>query len=338
MAATVLKSYEIRREREATWRALEDLVVKAEKRGLSALGPGELSQLPSLYRATLSSLSVARTVSLDKNVVAYLESLTARAYVIVYGTRARLAGSVLTFVTTTFPATVRRHIRLIAVALGFMVLGTVVAYALVRHDPTWFYTFVGDGYSGGRDPSTSTADLRAALYDTPADPGQTLTMFSSFLFSHNAQIGILAFALGFLFGVPVAYLMFQNGLVLGAFAGLYHNRGLGLELWAWLLPHGITELSAVLLCGGAGLLLARSLMFPGRRTRLASLAAAGKEAAVLVIGAVIMLFFAALIEGFFRQLVYSIPARFAMATATALFWGLYIGFCGRGAATGVDSA
>jgi uncharacterized membrane protein SpoIIM required for sporulation len=142
-------------------------------------------------------------------------------------------------------------------------------------------------------------------------------------------VSLLAFAVGFAGGVPSALLVFANGLVLGAFAALYHSRGLSVELWAWLLPHGVTELSAVVLCGGAGLALGQALVFPGRRDRRAALARRGREAAVLVVGAVAMLFIAALVEGIFRQRVHSVPVRYAVAAAFAVGWALYFSRAGR---------
>jgi hypothetical protein len=124
-------------------------------------------------------------------------------------------------------------------------------------------------------------------------------------------------------------LLFYNGLVLGGFAALYHARGLSVDLWGWLLPHGVTELLAVILCGAAGFLLAHGLVFPGSQTRTDALRERGKLAAVIVIGAVIMLFVAGLIEGIFRQTVTSVPVRYTVAAGTAAWWIFYFGYVGR---------
>ncbi|MCB9543794.1 MAG: stage II sporulation protein M, partial [Myxococcales bacterium] len=156
-----------------------------------------------------------------------------------------------------------------------------------------------------------------------------LFTFASFLFGHNARIGILAFGLGVVLGLPTLYLMLHNGLLLGAFAGLYHARGLSLDLWGWLLPHGVTELSAVVVCGGAGLALARALLFPGRLSRAESLVAEGRRAAGVVMGAVVMFFIAAIIEGLFRQLVQDVTARYTLAAVTALALAGYLTLVGR---------
>jgi hypothetical protein len=96
-----------------------------------------------------------------------------------------------------------------------------------------------------------------------------------------------------------------------------------------MLPHGVTELTAVILCGAGGFQLAHALVFPGARTRMDSMRERGRMAAVIVIGAVCMLFIAGLIEGIFRQVVTSVPIRFTVAGTTAAWWIFYFGFVGR---------
>lgn len=323
-----LKSAAFRAEREASWRELEALVRRAERSGVRALSGAELSRLPPLYRAAVSSLSVARAISLDRNALLYLESLCARAYLLVYGTRRHLREAVGDFFRWRFPAALGSHRWHVALAFLLLAAGTLTGFALVLRDPDRFYAFVGPAMAQGRGPTASTEALREVLY-ARRGAADMLKAFAMFLFSHNAQVGLLAFAVGFAGGVPSALIVFGNGLALGAFAALYHSRGLSLELWAWLLPHGVSELSAVALCGGAGLALGQALVFPGRRDRLSALAARGREAAVLVVGAVAMLFVAALVEGIFRQLVHSVPVRYAVAGAFALAWALYFSLAGR---------
>lgn len=331
--ALVLRSAAFRAEREASWRELERLVAKARRGGVRRLSAEELAHLPGLYRAALSSLSVARAISLDRNLVEYLESLSARAYLLVYSTRRNLADAVAGFLGARFPAlvrTLRWHVLLAAACLA---AGAVTGFALVLRDPERFFELVGPALAQGRDPDASTAALRDALY-TPRSAAQMLTTFAMFLFSNNAKVGMLAFAVGFAGGLPAAVLVFTNGLTLGAFAALYHGRGLSVELWAWLLPHGVTELLAVVLCGAAGLAVGQALVFPGRSERLAGLAARGREAGAVVMGAVVLFFAAALLEGVFRQLVHAVPVRYAVAGASALLWATYFVRAGRGRAEG----
>ncbi len=325
--AGALRSLEFRREREATWQELEQLIELVRQRSVRGLTAEQLARLPHLYRATLSSLSVARAISLDRALTAYLESLCGRAYFCVYGARDPARGVIAEYLGWRLPAAVRAVKWQVAVSALVMLLGTLTAFFMVKDDLDAYYTFVGADYASGRNPAAPTAELRAGLYDE-SNMSAGLATFAASLFTHNAKIGILAFALGVAL-VPTMLLMFMNGLLLGAFAALYDARGLSWDLWGWLLPHGVTELFAVILCGAAGLVVGQSWVFPGARPRMDNLRERGRLAGVVVLGAVLLLFVAGLIEGIFRQTVTNIEVRYAVATSTAAFWIWYFGFCGR---------
>jgi uncharacterized membrane protein SpoIIM required for sporulation len=226
------------------------------------------------------------------------------------------------------PVAVRRARWHILAAVVITLAGAIAAYSLTSRDTDYYYSFVGD-MAQGRSPASSTAELRDGLYHQESVVG-ALATFAASLFSHNARIAILAFALGFVAGLPTLVLLFYNGLVLGSFVALYTSRSLGVDVWAWLLPHGVTELSAVILCGAAGLLLGHGLVFAGSRPRLDSLRERGRVAALIVVGGVLMLFVAGLIEGIFRQTVTNMAVRYAVAATTAVGWTAYFGWCGRG--------
>lgn len=324
-----LKSTSFRREREPGWRRLEALLEKARAGGLARLETSELLSLPILYRASLSSLSVARSISLDQNLVRYLEGLAGRAYLLVYGGRANAAAAIGRFLRHTLPGALRAAGGYIALSAFVLALGVVVGYVLTLGNADWYYSFVSERMADGRGPGAETDSLRAVLFFDGRDTKERLSAFASFLFSHNARIGMLAFALGFAFGAPTIILLLVNGLALGAFAALYAGRGLAYEFWGWLLIHGATELTAVVLCGAGGLMLGAAVVFPGEHTRLVNLGRAGRRAAVIVIGAVIMFFCAALLEGFGRQLILHTPTRYMIAAATMLGWVWYATRAGR---------
>lgn len=334
MSELKLRSVDFRREREAGWRELDRLVGRADKGGVQALTADELAALPGLYRGALSSLSVARSISLDRNVTEYLEGLCARAYITVYGARGNTLDAILRFLTRGFPAEVRRHARLLLIASAFMVAGAVTAFFMTGADMNRYYAFVSADLAGDRNPAASTELLAAALRDSGKSAMDDLSVFASYLFTHNSQVGMLCFVSGFLFGIPVFFLLFMNGMILGAMAALYHDRGLSLEFWGWILPHGITELGAITVCGAAGLALGRSQLFPGVYRRVHTLAIAGRQAARLVAGAICMFLIAGLIEGIFRQTVESTAIRWAVALTTTLLWWLYL----RSGARGVGDA
>jgi uncharacterized membrane protein SpoIIM required for sporulation len=323
-----LKSAAFRAEREASWRELERLVDSVERAGVRGLGPRELARLPTLYRAALSSLSVARAISLDRNVLDYLESLCGRAYLTVYGTRRHLREALADFFVRRFPRAVRAHAPHVLVAWALLAAGAAAGFALTQADPERFYALVDPAAAQGRGPTSSTESLRDVLY-AKRDTAGMLQAFAMFLFQHNARIGLLAFAIGFAAAIPAALLLFVTGLMLGAFGALYHARGLSLDFWGWILPHGVTELTAVVLCGAAGMAIGQALVFPGREERLAGLARRGREAAVMALGAVALFFAAALVEGVFRQLVHSVPVRYAVALGSAGVLAAYLLTSGR---------
>lgn len=329
-----LKSVVFRREREAAWRQFEHLLGKVEKTGLRSLDQDELIRLPNLYRATLSSLSVARVISLDRNLVGYLENLATRGYFSVYGARAKTTSLVAEFFAVRLPAAVRGALKPILLSALIFAFAAAVGFGFTTANQDWYYAFISESMAQGRTPDASTADLRAILFNED-HARNLLDIFAAHLFSNNAGIGMLSFAVGLFFGVPTVLILLSNGAILGAMAALYASRGLSLELWGWLLIHGTTELLALILCGAAGLMLGGALAFPGRHTRLENLARTGRTAAVIVIGCVVMFFIAGLLEGFGRQEINSTLIRYLIAGAMLVFWLGYFAFAG--ARHGADS-
>ena len=318
----VLRSARFRIERQSDWRKLEWLLDRVEAGGPSALSDGELLALPSLYRSALASLSVARAITLDRALVAYLEDLAGRAYFFVYGSRSSRLQQISRFFRDGWPGSVQRMIPDIAVAFAVMLLAAVAAYILVSQDPDWFYSMVPSDLAGGRDPTASAEHLRSTLFG--GEFSNELSVFAVSLFTHNAGVSLLAFAVGFAFGLPSLLLMAYNGCTIGAFVAVFAAHGLGVELAGWLLIHGVTEILAIAIAGGAGLHIGRAMIFPGSRTRLESAAIAGRHAAQAMGGVIVMLLLAGVLEGVGRQTINETSVRFAVAGATALLWGVYL--------------
>jgi uncharacterized membrane protein SpoIIM required for sporulation len=205
-------------------------------------------------------------------------------------------------------------------ALVLMVVGAVAGYVLVTNEPQWYEALMG-GMAQGRSFEASEEELRSILYNSGG--ANELTVFASFLFTNNAGVSLMAFALGFAFGVPTAMLLVYNLTALGALMALYASRGMGLELAGWLSIHGTTELFAILLAGAAGFHIGWSVVFPGEDSRIAAATRSGKTAATVMIGVVLMLMAAAFLEGFGRQLVQNDLARFAVGGTMLTLWLLY---------------
>lgn len=320
MSEPMVNATRFRVEHSADWERLELLVEQLEKRSLSALSDDDMIDLPRLYRTTLSSLSVARDTSLDQALISYLEQLSTRAYFQIYGVQTSPGQQLLFFFAVGWPNAVRTLWREIAFCAALTALAAVAAFFLIRGDEEWFYGIIPEGLASGRDPSASASFLRGTLYD---DGKGMLALFATFLFTHNAQIAIFSFALGFALAVPTLLLIGYNGLMLGAFFAVFEAKGLGFNLAGWLMIHGTTEIFAICIAGAAGTRIGLSLAFPGALTRLEAMIASGRIAATAMLGTVIMLAVAGLLEGIGRQTITDDGLRMMIGGVALAGWLIY---------------
>jgi uncharacterized membrane protein SpoIIM required for sporulation len=320
--APLVNATRFRQAHEGDWEQLERIVTRIEKGSMRSLSDEDLLELAALYRTTLSSLSVARDTSLDRGLVTYLERLCTRAYFQIYGVQTPAWRQLARFFARGWPEAVRSLWRetLFCVVLTFG--AAALAYLLIRSDPTWFYNIIPEGMAEGRDPSASAQFLRSTLYDkSHNDDG--LTVFATFLFTHNAQIAIFSFALGFAFAVPSVLLILYNGLTLGALYAVFAAKGLGPNLAGWLMIHGTTEMFAICISGAAGIRIGMAIAFPGRRSRVDSAVEAGRLGATAMAGTVIMLAAAGLLEGVGRQTITSDGLRMLIGSTVLVAWLVY---------------
>lgn len=328
MADVLVNATRFRNAHEAEWQQLDELVTRLEKRSPKSLSDDELLALPALYRVTLSSLSIARDTSLDKSLVQYLEQLSTRAYFQIYGVKTPVGRTLLDFFARALPDAMRALWRETLFCVILTVASAVLAFWLVRSDPSWFGSIIPDGLAQGRDPTASAEALRDTLKGDDSSQSM-LGLFATFLFTHNAQIALFAFALGFAFAVPTILLILYNGLMLGAILSVFASKGLGGEMAAWLTIHGTTELFAICIAGGAGIRIGTAIAFPGRRSRMTSALMAGRTAATAMMGVIIMLGVAGLLEGVGRQVVEDSAARVAIGLGALIVWLSYFYLGGR---------
>ena len=319
--AAALRSDRFRLERETDWKRLEAIVTQMEKGRVRKLSDEDVLALPVLYRTVASSLSIARETSLDAATLAYLEGLVQRAWFVVYGPRASLASWLRRFLGGGWSQSVRAIWIDLLIALAVMIAGTVVGWLLVSGDSEWYHTLVPNQFGDARVPGASREVLRGTLFGNDGQGG--MGAFAAYLFNNNAQVSILAFAFGFAFGIPSLMLLVQNTAILGAMLWLYAGQGLTVDFAGWLAVHGTTELFAILLAGGAGLHIGRSMAFPGDLPVLQAAAEAGRRAAQVMVGVVLMLIVAAMLEGFARQLIDHTAGRFAVGGFMLTFWLAY---------------
>ncbi|WP_242773974.1 stage II sporulation protein M [Sphingopyxis sp. YF1] len=334
-AAPAFSTSRFRAEREADWIAFDALLTRLEKKGAKGLSSEELLQLPSLYRATLSSLSIARATSLDKALLDHLEALSMRGYFLIYGVRESRLHRTIRFFTRDWPLAVKAVWKETVIIALIILLGMATSWSLVASEPEWYYNFVPEELSGGRDPRATADYLQSTLGHGKAvseEEKDGLHVFATFLFTHNSRVSIMSFALGFAFGIPTMILEFYQGISLGAMVAVFAGKGLGFDFGGWLFIHGTTELFAAALSGAAGLRIGAAVVFPGARSRLQAASDAGRTAGKVMVGVIIMLLAAGLLEGFGRQLITDTITRYAIGTLMLLFWLAYYYLPRRGEA------
>ena len=309
---------------EQQWSELAGLLQQARK-STKRLSPQQISRLDQLYRATAIQLSQVSSRTNDQRLIRYLNDLTAAAHSVIYlPPKKTPLGEAANFVVQGFARSIARTWRYHLVALTLTVLGGCLAYHVAKSDPVAAYALLPAG--DVRAPGSTPEQLLEVLRSGRDQGGGGKFIFASFLFGHNLKVGLLALGVGVLAAIPTALLLIYNGMMLGAFAQIHHEAGIYTEFWAWILPHGITEIGAIILCGGVGLMLGNAVIRPRLLSRVESLRRAGTQAAHVCVGIAGMLLFAAVIESYLRQSHLSTSARLIFAGATAIFWIAYLSY------------
>ena len=310
----------------AGWERLSDLLDRADRAGLTALSPVELEALGSLYRQAATHLARARTDGRDPDLVEFLNGLVGRAHGRLYGGRTKARFRLGHFFGAELPRTFRRHIGYIALSVGISLITAAVAYVAVCSDDRWARAMLPQGAAVIKDFAQSKKPAGEYFADAATSIGGG--GFSSFLMINNIQVALKAFAFGITAGIGTLFVLVMNGLMLGAFLGIGAVAGRLTDLVAVVTPHGVVELSAIFIAGGAGLMLGHAIIDPGDRLRRDAIVYASREAVKLAVGTVPMFVCAGLIEGLispqYEGLFASNTARIAFGWLMGGIWFLYL--------------
>ena len=298
---------------------LARLLDAAEGHRLRALPFDDLRRLARLYRGESARLARLRDRGGDLDHIGHLNSLCVRAHGFLYSARRRRGRARSSW--RLFVSALSETGRLQAIAWALMGIGAIVGYSLVTLDPGALYALMPAslGYDIAQIDalyrSSEARDLFLARESTSASHN---AIFGSYLFANNTRVGILAFATGVLFGLPTVLLQFYNGIMVGTISAIFIRGEHAVLCLAWMLPHGVPELTAITLCTTAGFVLGRAVAAPGRSTRAEALRHAGPSALALFAASVPLFFAAAWIESFVRESALGTAPRFAVAAVGVL--------------------
>lgn len=276
-------------KKRATWERLSAVVEQVKLNGLAKLKREDLSTLGSLYRRAASDLSYARAQGANPNLILYLNELVGNAHGVLYEENSGGWPRIARFLAVGLPDVLRRRMPFTVAALIVSVLAAFLAYALVRQDASHVALFLPEQFRSSFD-----AWKKGFADHGDISPGQGLE-FSAMLMTNNTKVGIIAFATGITLIIPLI-LMFSNGATFGALVAVVQPTGHLTSMWAGILPHGVCELSAIFICGGAGLCIGWALIAPGELSRKDALVVAGRDAVKMMVGTIPLFIIAGIIE------------------------------------------
>ncbi|WP_067825982.1 stage II sporulation protein M [Nocardia inohanensis] len=266
------------------WDRLQQLATRRKR-----LSGAESDELVRLYRLTSQQLAGLQARSADPDLIAGLSVVLTRARGRVLGARVDTAAEIGRFFTVRFPAALYRSWPWwVSVAAVFLVGSTALGW--------WIAESASARKHFGLDTDTDRLTRAGGEFETyysehPHDA------FAAKVWTNNAGVAAAALFTGVLI-LPAVYVLFMNAVNLGVSAGLMAEAGRLEAFFGFILPHGMLELTAIFVAGGAGLKLGWTLIDPGRESRPQALARQGRATAVIALGLVLVLLVSGFIEGF----------------------------------------
>lgn len=315
-------------KRKPYWERLTHLTASADGKRIASLSRGELRELALLYRQVASDLSTVRQDRTATPLAVQLNHLLGRAHHIIYSSRKSNWRSVWLFLWDGYPRVFRAQIRYVFAALIILLTGTLIAVGFTLADPRFASPILGPGIIASIEQHRMWTESIVSVAPQAA----------SGIMTNNISVAFSAFAGGMLLGCGSIYVLFFNGLMLGAVATACQKAGMSMQLWSFVVPHGSLELPAIIIAGAAGLRLGQGILFPGMYRWKDSVARGGAEAVRLVAGTVPMLFIAGCLEGFFSPSGAAGALKFAVGGALFLMLLLWLFRPLAATDTGAESA
>jgi len=306
------------------WSAFAANVATAQSGGLKTLGEQGVRKFVREYRDLTADLARLRTATRGREAteVFYLNRLVASAHNLIYRRRSLPLRSVGRFFFHEAPGEIRRSALPILLAATLLALPAGVTCTAIVRDPSVARTLVGPEMLDRAEHGVESAQHGEGYIK---DPQLFRPVMATRIIANNVQVAFLAFAFGITAGLFTTWILLANGISLGAVFGLYASKGIGVLLLAFVAPHGVLELSAIAISGGAGFLLAAGMLVPGNRTRRTALIENGRRAITLVGGASLMLIVAGMLEGFVSPIEWwPLEGKLAVSGVTALLLYAYI--------------
>ena len=279
----------------ARWKAFSDWL-KHSKSKRQPL-PFPASELPQRYRVLCQDLALARDRQYSADLVRQLNQLVLAGHQLLYGSKNNDKNKILDFIFGGFAELVRSEAKVVLSGVGLFFVPLFAIMIALQFYPDFIYYLL--------DPSQvheyeSMYSPDAKKLGRSREAASDIFMFGFYIWN-NVRIGFQTFAAGLLFAIGSIFFLVVNGVIIGAVAGHLTQIGYITTFYSFVSGHGSFELTAIALCGAAGLKIGYALVAPGRLSRAQSVREAARPAIRIVYGAAGMLVIAAFIEAFWSS-------------------------------------
>jgi uncharacterized membrane protein SpoIIM required for sporulation len=279
-----MRAEEFVASRRDDWNNLENLIARG---GGGRLNPMQVLTMAALYRRVTADLARSQRDWPGTPVHRYLNGLVARGHGVVYRRGGNVWGRVKTFYTWTLPRTYREAWPYLVASAALFFGSAVVAFFVVLANPEAAY---------GLAPADIIDKVHHHELWTNIPPDERIQAAGAIM-TNNIGVVFLAFAFGVVFGLPVVWVLLNNGISIGGIFGLTQAYGVSGGLFDFVIAHGVLELSVVVAISAGGLMMGWALISPGNRKRSDALVDATVRAFILVLGLAPVLVVAGVIEG-----------------------------------------
>lgn len=255
-------------------------------------------RLAQLYVQLTDDLAYARTFYPKSQIVRYLNGLAARTHLAIYRSKREKRHRIITFWTEELPDILSRSQSHLLIAFTVFTFTFLLGLFAAFEGEAFIRAVLGDSYVNMTIDNIESGDP-TGVYKQMED--QRFAMFLE-IAVNNIRVSFFAFAAGLALSVGTVWVLFNNGLMLGAFFGMFHRYNVLEEALPVIYIHGALELSAIVIAGAAGFKLGNALLFPGTRTRRRSLQLQAKEGVKILVGLVPLFLLAAWLEAYVTRL------------------------------------
>lgn len=269
---------------ESKWKTFESFT-----KGNLRLTPDELA---AYYVDIMDDLSYAKTFYPKSEIVKYLNQLTSKAHQRVYITKKEDRNRFSTFFTEEIPLAIRQCHKELLIALIIFLISIGIGSVCSFMNPDYPRVILGDAYVDMTLDNIAKGDPMAVYKSSSQDD-----MFFG-IGSNNIKVGMVSFVLGLIGAIFAGFILFSNGIMVGAFQTFFIQQGLFWTSFTTIFIHGALELSAIVIIAGAGIVIGNSWWFPGTYSRIDSFILAAKKSMKIVLAILPIIIIAALIESY----------------------------------------